>query len=352
MLLCAVGDSHGHLDAMYSIVEALERELGEEVDLVLQVGDFGVWPDPQRLDEATRRHGGAGDFPQWLAQGRAAPRPTIFIPGNHEDFGWLIERGAGELLPGLRFLPWGGVVEVEGLRIGGLGGCYSPRSYRMPGLSGKRRRHYCREEVRALSRESLDVLLIHDAPAGRFSDIRPGVDRRWETKAEGLGELIAATRPKICLHGHLHGRFERRLDDIRVTGLTAVPWPGCAVVIETSDDAPWTLRAEWSRAAEGWARAPADIVAAAQPVDLRPLVDALEEWRDAVLDGAALSRERKKRLYGALKGRKERRRVLMAALGGQELEGLLEGLLEVGWSASELHRLVESRPDPARLAGA
>ena len=59
-LICAVGDVHGHIDAMYRIVDELERELERVVDLVLQVGDFGIWPDPQRLDEATRRHGGAG----------------------------------------------------------------------------------------------------------------------------------------------------------------------------------------------------------------------------------------------------------------------------------------------------
>ena len=84
--MCAVGDAHGHLDDMYEIVAALEQQLERQVDLVVQVGDFGVWPNPDKLDEATRRHGGAGDFPRWLAERRAAPRPTLFIPGNHEDF--------------------------------------------------------------------------------------------------------------------------------------------------------------------------------------------------------------------------------------------------------------------------
>jgi len=46
---------------------------------VLHVGDFGIWPDPTRIDGATKRHDGAGDFPAWWSERRAAPRRTLFI---------------------------------------------------------------------------------------------------------------------------------------------------------------------------------------------------------------------------------------------------------------------------------
>lgn len=335
---------------MYEIVAALEQQLERQVDLVVQVGDFGVWPNPDKLDEATRRHGGAGDFPRWLAERRAAPRPTLFIPGNHEDFEYLGSLEHDELLPNLRLLPWAGVVELEGLRIGGLGGCYSSRSYAMKSLSGRRRRHYCKEEVRQLSRAGrLDLLLIHDAPAGRFQDIRPDWPRAWTTHAEGLAELVEATRPQLCLHGHLHGRFERRLGGVPVSGLTAVPWAGCAIVFEiAAGDRGVQVVAEWSRT-PSWGAHVDQALAAAPPVDVRPLVDLLDEWRDAVLAGATLDRHTRKRLYPELPARAEARRVLMAALGGQALAPLLDGLLDAGWSEAELHRLVDSRPDPARL---
>lgn len=39
---------------------------------VLHVGDFGVWPDPARVDAATKRHDDAGDFPAWFAERREA----------------------------------------------------------------------------------------------------------------------------------------------------------------------------------------------------------------------------------------------------------------------------------------
>lgn len=78
MLLVAGGDAHGRLDRLYADVLAFERELGRTFAHVLHVGDFGVWPDPTRVDRATREHDGAGDFARWLAEGRAAPRPTTF----------------------------------------------------------------------------------------------------------------------------------------------------------------------------------------------------------------------------------------------------------------------------------
>lgn len=334
---------------MLEIVDALEREVGRAIDLVLQVGDFGAWPDAARLDEATQRHGGAGDFPRWLAARKALPRPTIFIPGNHEDFEYLLAADDPELLPGLRLLPWGHVVEVAGLRIGGLGGCYSPRSYAMPSLSGKRRRHYCRSEVRALvGQGALDLLLVHDAPAGRFVDIRPEWPRSWTTHAAGITEILESCRPRICLHGHLHGRFERTYGGVPITGLCAVPWPGCAVVLALDDGGgrPSVL-AEWSR---GPSRVtPVDEGGSKEVVDVRPLVDALEDWRDAVLEGHALDRDGRKRLHERLSAQPRARRLLMASLGGQQLGPLLDALLDEGWSGAELHRLIDARPDVAEL---
>ena len=334
---------------MVQIVEALEAQLERRFDLVVQVGDFGVWPDPDRVDEATRRHGGAGDFPRWLASKRGMPWPTIFIPGNHEDFDYLVERGPGELVPNLQFLPWAGTTEFAGLKIGGLGGCYSPRAYTMGALTGRRRRNYCKDEVRRLSRLGpLDLLLIHDAPAGRFADIRPEWPRDWTTHAEGLAELIDATRPKLCLHGHLHGRFERDLGGVPISGLVAVPWAGSALAFELAPG--WArprILAEWSRGPD-W-RGPAEAVHASALVDVRPLVDLLEDWRDAVLGERSLDRGSRKRLYPLLPTRAEGRRVLMAALGGQELAPLLDALVDEGFSEAELHRIVDARPRPELL---
>jgi hypothetical protein len=97
MIICAAGDIHGALDYLYEDVLAFEEALGVRFAWVLHVGDFGIWPDPARIDRGTRNHEGAGDFPVWLAEKRPAPRPTVFIKGNHEDFEWLERERAAEL---------------------------------------------------------------------------------------------------------------------------------------------------------------------------------------------------------------------------------------------------------------
>src|SRR5258708_22434426 len=89
MLICAAGDIHGAMDGLYQDVFAFEASLRVRFDYVLHVGDFGIWPDPSRIDKATRHHEGVGDFPAWLKENRRAPRPTVFIKGNHDDFVWL-----------------------------------------------------------------------------------------------------------------------------------------------------------------------------------------------------------------------------------------------------------------------
>jgi Calcineurin-like phosphoesterase len=101
VLICAAGDIHGAMDRLYQDVSVFEASLGVCFDHVLHVGDFGIWPDPNRIDKATRHHDGAGDFPAWLKESRVAPRPTVFIKGNHEDFVWLDAHQDAEVLPGL-----------------------------------------------------------------------------------------------------------------------------------------------------------------------------------------------------------------------------------------------------------
>ncbi len=53
MLICAAGDIHGAMDRMYEDVLAFETALGVRFEWVLHVGDFGVWPDVNRIDKAT-----------------------------------------------------------------------------------------------------------------------------------------------------------------------------------------------------------------------------------------------------------------------------------------------------------
>jgi len=265
MLLVAAGDAHGRLDRLYADVLAFERELGRTFAHVLHVGDLGVWPDPARVDRATREHDGAGDFAAWQQEQRAAPRPTTFIQGNHEDFLWLAGREGTEVLPGLRYLANGMTIstcdiavpqacELAKLRVGGVGGCFGPSAYCRPprALTGGARRHYASAELELLCASGpLDVVLFHDAPKGIefVKRMRSGDERRYVSQAEGLSEALGRIQPKVCFFGHHHARLDALIEGVRCVGLNAVGYPGSLVAFEV-DQSGAALLGEWPRRKE------------------------------------------------------------------------------------------------------
>jgi Icc-related predicted phosphoesterase len=221
LTLCAAGDVHGQIDRFYREVLAFEAHLGRPFDLVVQVGDLGVWPDPGRIDRATRKHDDIGDFPAWWKERRAVPRPTVFVKGNHEDFTWLDGRAGGEVLPGLTYLANGRVLDCQGLRIAGLGGCHSPADYVRPSayLVDRQKRHYTQDEIERLQKKSFDILVTHDAPGD--ADLS-GAGKHYKLPASGIAELAAARRPRLHLFGHHHVRYARVDGDRATHGLAIV----------------------------------------------------------------------------------------------------------------------------------
>jgi predicted phosphodiesterase len=238
MIICAAGDIHGAMNRMYEDILAFEAALDVRFEWVLHVGDFGVWPDADHVDKATKKHDGAGDFPTWLAEGKTTPRKTVFIKGNHEDFAWLDEQRSPEVLPGLFYLRNGSAMDLgkgrDAVRVGGVGGCYGPSDFDRPSkdLQGYAKRHYTQDEIEALrGRGKIDILLVHDAPAGvRFERHRHGAG--WVSEAVGLDQLVAGVRPKVCFFGHHHTRVDGEVAGVRCIGLNKVMMPGNLVAID------------------------------------------------------------------------------------------------------------------------
>ena len=85
---------------------AFEESLGLRFAWVLHVGDFGIWPDPTRIDGATRRHEGAGDFPTWWAVRLSSPA--------HDHAEWIDKLDEFLKLSGRDLLDHAGKVSAEG----------------------------------------------------------------------------------------------------------------------------------------------------------------------------------------------------------------------------------------------
>jgi uncharacterized protein len=180
------------------------------------------------------------DVPFWLcvgdladAEGRyqAVPAPLYWIKGNNEQFD-AIEAG---VFPGnLHYLPNARAIDLDGLRVAGLGGTFAPSWYDTPaaalphprkgsakatGLADKRR-HFVREEVDACKAlTGVGVLLTHEAPRPYLAGTGA---RRNDAGKTAINEVLASMRPRLHLFGHHHRFTEQARDGVTSVGLELV----------------------------------------------------------------------------------------------------------------------------------
>jgi|SRR5579859_353202 len=101
MQIAVFGDIHGQILRAFQLAARWQQETGQELDLLLQVGDLGIFPDVSHLDRSTRRHstfspGGLGFLQHFTTYDPVVATvlnetrcPLIFVRGNHEDHHWL-----------------------------------------------------------------------------------------------------------------------------------------------------------------------------------------------------------------------------------------------------------------------
>ncbi|GAF71291.1 unnamed protein product, partial [marine sediment metagenome] len=158
MIIAAAGAVNGNIVEFYKKLYTLDPF----PDWILCTGSFGVWPDRGKVNRASKKHGGAGDFPDMYYRGEGVPVRTLFVRGPHEDHRWLNERrhrGELDLLPGLTLLITGfRTVIDEDVRVVGLGGVHSPKFFD----SEKNGKYYTKKNIRsAYSGGGTDILLTH-----------------------------------------------------------------------------------------------------------------------------------------------------------------------------------------------
>jgi predicted phosphodiesterase len=141
--------------------------------------------------------------------------PLVFVPGNHDADRSGLRRSRGGLLlraglPSPEVGPAGGldadggVVDVAGLRVAGLGGSIryrpGPNQYSQR-EQARRGRKLVRRVARRQRRDErpVDVLLTHSPPL----DCGDGDDGPHRGFA-ALHDVVAALRPQLLLHGHIH----------------------------------------------------------------------------------------------------------------------------------------------------
>jgi hypothetical protein len=211
------GDLHGRVLPAFQLARSWQREHGEKLDGLLQVGDLGYFPDVTRLDKATKRHAekdplelGVRDVVQRTRQADAlfndpeTPPVLWFTAGNHEDHEVLesLVHGAGctrndfpvDYYQRVRCIRDGCVLPLpSGPRIGALWGIddQAPNARRKTPPKGK----INPRSATHLAFDSFDVLLTHEAPRDAIFP---------DSGSAEIRSIIEIAQPAFAFFGHYH----------------------------------------------------------------------------------------------------------------------------------------------------
>lgn len=216
MLIAIFGDLHGKILLAYKLCQRWQKEHKKNLDLILQVGDLGVWPDPTKLDKATVRfvaededelgfvdfaNGSEALYNLFLSKDADVLPDIYFIKGNHEDFDFLGslagKRHATTPIDAyhkINYISNGKVFTYakgnEHIQIGGIGGID------ISTVSKKKEKdmYFTDKEIQELSlNKEINILLTHH-----------GSTTKNNILSEKIYDLRDSIKPQYHFYGHLH----------------------------------------------------------------------------------------------------------------------------------------------------
>lgn len=230
MNIAVLGDLHGNILLAFKLCVRWQQETGQQLDLILQVGDLGVFPDRTRLDRATKRHSErnpavfsflnffTAEHPEVATVLEELSCPLLFVRGNHEDHGWLDareQRFPNPCFPVDAYLrlwclktgvPYTYQRGEEAITILGIGRIGRPAS------SQKAKPHYIQPDeqhrLELLGDTQVDILLTHDAPRDR---VYPG------SGSLEIEQALLRHQPRYHFFGHYGGPSHHRLESNGMT---------------------------------------------------------------------------------------------------------------------------------------
>jgi hypothetical protein len=253
LTIAVLGDLHGHINLALSLLDEWKTRTKRDIDGILQVGDFGVFPDPGAIDKATKKF--AENDPEEMGfldyvirsehgdkhfgpGGSFSDTDLYFIKGNHEDFRYLAQFEKGhtptpiDMYGHINYVANDQVFNLtkEGITyaIAGLGGLDTHMSKKT------RPYHNTAKEYTKLMLRNFDVLLTHE-------DFK---NERSPNGSPRLKEVIDVKQPKYHFFGHirtnhhalLQGRTESyHLDDVTLAHKNRLS-PYCAGILSINND--------------------------------------------------------------------------------------------------------------------
>jgi len=232
MRIAVEGCTHGELEKTYQTIKQIEDQDGSKVDLLLCCGDFQSTRNLSDLAcmACPDKYKSMCSFYKYYNGEAIAPVLTIFIGGNHEASNYLQELAyGGWVAPNIYYLGYAGVVEVNGVRIGGLSGIYKGFDYlhghfeKAPYDDNSIRSAYHIRNVDVFRLKQLagvtpDIMLSHDWPRSVYNHgnveklLRFKKHFREEVEQDRLGsppakDIMDTLQPEFWFSAHLHVKF-------------------------------------------------------------------------------------------------------------------------------------------------
>lgn len=222
--IMVAGDWHGNTRWAVHVIEKAARLLLDEPErIVLQLGDFGIWPGQD-----------GADYVAEVEQACAEHSVQVwFIDGNHEDFTqvhlfdpWQSRYRYLTHLPRGHRWTWH---DRTWLALGG--GVSLDRAIRTEGRDWWPQEEITADEVDGILDDGpADVMVTHDCPQGVTHSFPPPPSfwalrdiARSDAHRELLQRVTSAVQPGHLMHGHLHRAYQRTCDfgygPVGVTGL-------------------------------------------------------------------------------------------------------------------------------------
>lgn len=204
------GDWHGSAG---QAIRVIEHAIDQNIDTIVQVGDFGIWRGDERFLNKVQAKLYANDV------------QLYFIDGNHEDFPRLYaypeeQDGTRKIRSNITHLPRGFRWKWNGINFLAVGGAASiDKKYREPGKTWWSEELLTDADI-AKSQDGgpVDVMFAHDSPATAPNSItddpagqlRAGMSFGFDnleictSHRLRLQEITDVVKPVILFHGHYH----------------------------------------------------------------------------------------------------------------------------------------------------
>ncbi|KAF6032445.1 DBR1 [Bugula neritina] len=231
MRIAVEGCCHDELEIIYGVLEHIQHLENTKIDLLLMCGDFEATRNPDDLAcmAVPAKYRDMKYFYKYYKGEKKAPILTIVIGGNHEASNYMQELPyGGWLAPNIYYLGYAGIINVGGLRIGGISGIYKECDYHKGHFekppyteSAMRSCNHTRSlEVFRLKQvyKDVDIMLSHDWPlqavyAGDVEYLRsfkPHFKEPIMQKTLGspaAQEVLTHLKPKYWFSAHLHCKY-------------------------------------------------------------------------------------------------------------------------------------------------